>query len=380
MLARLGLVPQPVTVLILAPAAAHAAGRLETHLDAIRGALAVRHAARFAATGADAVVVHRELPDDTPFGTRVRRLVADHGWGGIVVLGAGSLPLATDDDRRAFVEAARASEPAALANNAFSGDAVAIACATDALRALPDELASDNVLPRWLAEVGRVPVRDLHGRRDLAFDVDTPLDVLLLATSDRAGAVDLDILPSLPDGDVAAVRERLVALRAVARDPAAELLVAGRIAGADLRAIEHGSRARTRVLIEERGLRTASLAAQRGSPNRRPPRSLLARLLERDGPAHLGELVADHADGALVDTRVLLATRTGADEAGWPSAEDRFASDLLRPELVVDPWLRDLTEAAADAPVPILLGSHTVVGPGAVLALGLPFRPDEARS
>ena len=154
--------------------------------------------------------------------------------------------------------------------------------------------------------------------------------------------------------------------------------VAGRIAGADLRAIEHGSRARTRVLIEERGLRTASLAAQRGRPNRRPPRSLLARLLERDGPERLGELVADHADGALIDTRVLLAARTGADEAGWPSAEDRFASDLLLPDRVGDPWLRDLTAAAADAPVPILLGAHTLVGPGAVLALGLPFAPDAA--
>ena len=368
----------PVTVLILAPAAAHAAGPLESHLDAIRGALAVRHAARFAAAGADAVVVHRELPDDTPFGTRLRRLVRDHGTGGIVVLGAGSMPLASDEDRRLFVEAARASEPSALANNAYSADALAIACAADAVRDLPDDLTSDNALPRWLAEVAAVPVRDVRARRDLAFDIDSPLDVVLLAAADRAAAGDPGDLPSLPDRDVAAVRERLIALRALARDPAAELLLAGRIGSADLRAIEQGSRARTRVLIEERGLRTAALAAQRGQPNRRPPRSLLARLLEREGPDRLGELVADHADGALIDSRVLLAARTGADESGWPSAEDRFASDLLRPELVGDPWLRDLTAATAEAPVPILLGAHTLVGPGAVLALGVPFAHDGA--
>jgi CTP:molybdopterin cytidylyltransferase MocA len=368
----------PVTVVILAPAAAHAAGPLEAHLDAIRGALAVRHAARFAAAGADAVIVHRELPDDTPFGARLRRLLRDHAAGGIVVLGAGSMPLATDEDRRAFVDAARATKPAALANNAFSADAVAIACAADALRDLPDDLHSDNVLPRWLAEVAGVPVRDLRARRDLAFDVDTPLDVLLLAAADGAAAGDPADLPSLPHGDVSAVLERLVAMRALAGDPAAELLVAGRIAGADLRAIEQGSRARTRVLIEERGLRTAYMAAQRGRPNRRPPRSLLGRLLERDGPERLGELVAEHADGALIDTRVLLAARTGADEAGWPPPEDRFASDLLRPELVRDPWLRDLTAAAAGAQVPIVLGAHSLVGPGAVLALGLPFARDEA--
>ena len=165
---------------------------------------------------------------------------------------------------------------------------------------------------------------------------------------------------------------------ALARDPAAELLVAGRIAGDDLRAIERASRARTRVLVEERGLRTAALAAQRGRPNRRPPRSLLARLLDREGPERLGELVADHADGALIDTRVLFAARTGPDEADWPAPEDRFASDLLLPGLVGDPWLRDLTAAAAEAPVPILLGAHTLVGPGALVALGLPFARDGA--
>jgi hypothetical protein len=363
----------PVTVLILAPAVAHGAGPLETQLDAIRGALAVRHAAQFAAAGADAIVVHRELPDDTPFGARLRRLLRDHVTGGIVVLGAGSMPLATDDDRRAFLAAGRSTEPSALANNAYSADVVAIACAAEALRDLPDDLASDNVLPRWLAELARVPVGDLHARRDLAFDVDSPLDAVLLAEADVSRAGDPGGLPALRGRDVGAVRERLVALRALARDPAAELLVTGRVAGADLRGIELGSRARTRVLIEERGLRTAALAGQRGRPNRRPPRSLLARLLERDGPERLGELVADHADGALIDTRVLLAARTGADEAGWPSAEDRFASDLLLADRIGDPWLRDLTASAAEAAVPILLGAHTLVGPGAVLALGLPF-------
>ncbi len=30
--------------------------------------------------------------------------------------------------------------------------------------------------------------------------------------------------------------------------------------------------------------------------------------------------------------------------------------------------------------MPILLGAHTLVGPGAVLALGLPFARDEAAS
>jgi hypothetical protein len=67
---------------------------------------------------------------------------------------------------------------------------------------------------------------------------------------------------------------------------------------------------------------------------------------------------------------VLLADRLGADERRWPAAEDRFASDLLRPDAIDDPWLRALTASAAGARMPILLGGHTLVGPGMALLLG----------
>jgi hypothetical protein len=87
-------------------------------------------------------------------------------------------------------------------------------------------------------------------------------------------------------------------------------------------------------------------------------------LLDDRGPAALGTILAELGDAAAVDTRVLLAHRLGADEGGWPSAEDRFASDLLLAERIEDPWLRALTASARDAAIPVLLGGHTLVGPG----------------
>ena len=74
--------------------------------------------------------------------------------------------------------------------------------------------------------------------------------------------------------------------------------------------------------------------------------------------------MAGLADGAILDTRVLLAHRLGVDERSWPCAEDRFRSDLLLPDAITDGWLAALTRSAAAAPVPILLGAHTLVGPG----------------
>ena len=355
----------PVTVLILDPALAPDAGPLERVLDAAREAIAEHHRREFLAAGAARVVIRREPPDDTPFGARLRRLAGELRPAGLVVIGAGSVPLATPADRRALVEAAAGMRPAALANHRYSADAIAIARADLVLPDLPDSLASDNALPRWLAEVAGVPVRDLRAMRRLAMDVDSPLDLLLLE-----GWRGAPCLPLPDDAEARPVRDRLAALRRLAADPGAELLVTGRTSAADLRWLERSTRSRTRALLEERGLRTAGIGATVGRPNRRPPRSLLGELLDRDGPGSLGRHVAALGDGALLDSRVLMAHRFGGDERGWPSAEDRFASDLLLPDRVRDPWLADLTAGAAEASVPVLLGGHGLVGPGLRLALG----------
>src|SRR4029079_16567847 len=96
----------------------------------------------------------------------------------------------------------------------------------------------------------------------------------------------------------------------------------------------------------------------------RPPRSLLGLLLDDRGPVALGDILGELGDAAVVDSRVALAHRFGVDEISWPTLADRLASDLLRPEEVGDPWLRQLTEAAVRAPLPVLLAGHTLVGRG----------------
>ncbi len=358
------LAPMPrVTILILAPAPVPGSPPLVALIDEARAVLAEHHRRGFLAAGADEVVVRSEPPDHTPFGTRLRRLVDELQPEGLVVLGAGSIPLADEDDRRAFVAAAHAVEPGALTNNWRSGDIVAVACARTVLADLPADLAGDNALPRWLEEVADIGVLNLSARVTLGMDVDSPLDLLLLEARG----------PSLPvpaTGDAGPVRARLDRLRHVISDPGAELLVAGRTSATMVHWLEVATKSRTRVLIEERGLKAASIGATLGRPNRRPPRSTLALLLEANGgPGALGRVVRDLSDGALIDSRVLLAHRLGGDEAAWPTAEDRFASDLLLPHRIRDPWLAELTASAVDAPVPVLLGGHSLVGPGLRLAL-----------
>jgi hypothetical protein len=330
------------------------AGPLERLLDAARRDLTERHIAGFRAAGADDVGIVAGPPDDTPFGVRLRQLVERERPAGLVILGSGAIPLARKRDRRVFVDAARGNRQIALANNRFSADVLAVACA-DRLLELPD-LPGDNALPRWLEEVAGYEVRDLRKRRRLQVDLDSPLD-MIVAGIDEAGPLE-------------PAARALTAVAMVAADRRAELVVAGRTSAATLRWLERNAAARTRAFVEERGLRAASPLAMRDAEEpTRPPQSLLGRLLDVEGPSALGAILAAHGDAAVVDTRVLLAHRLGPDEAAWPPPEDRYASDLLDADAVTDPWLRELTASAAGASIPVVLGGHTLVGPGLPLAL-----------
>jgi hypothetical protein len=356
------LLSAPVLIAILHAEAGPGAGPLTLATIDARRSLADRHAAGFREAGATRVVVVAGPPDDRPFGSRLRELAGEAGDGGLVVLGSGAIPLATLADRRRFVAAAADTKPGALANNRYSADVVAIACAGSVLAALPD-LDTDNALPRWLAEAARIPVTDLRRTTRLGVDIDGALDLVLLGGR-WTSALD-------PDARSAAT-SALEDLRAVASHASAELVVAGRFSSRTLAWLEANTASRTRALVEERGLRTRR-------PGQRPARSVLGMLLDRDGPESLGRHLAELGDAAIVDTRVLLAHRFGAAESGWPGSEDRFASDLLLPDRVDGPWLRAVTSSAVEAPIPILFGGHTLVGPGLRLALGRRRSPARRR-
>ncbi len=201
---------RPVAVRILHPDPGTSAGPIERWVAASRAIVAERHRMGFAAAGADDVRVLVGPPDDTPFGHRLRDLVRAERPAGLVILGSGSIPLATTQDRREFVEVAGSDDRRALANNRYSADIVAIAHASDVLADLPD-LPGDNALPRWLEEVAGSTVHDLRRRWRLAIDIDGPLDVVLIDGHDvaeNAGAAGVDLAPVSGAIDASVARPR----------------------------------------------------------------------------------------------------------------------------------------------------------------------------
>ncbi|HYK95558.1 MAG TPA: hypothetical protein VE011_06820 [Candidatus Dormibacteraeota bacterium] len=358
-----------VAVRILHPPTREDAGELTRFVGRARSIAAEDLERRFRAAGAEDAGIVTSHEDGRSFGERLRGVVAGlEPDAGLVVLGSGSIPLASEGDLRALVDVARSSEARALTNNRYSSDVVAVGQAT-ILASVPD-LPADNLLPRWLTTIAGVAVDELPDRARLAMDIDSPLDLELLRRDHSCPSPLLELAGSMAHR-LTRVADAFDALAALARDPSRELLVAGRLSAATLRTLETGTACRIRALIEERGLRASALLQDEGSRRQRPPASMLGLLLDRDGPASIGALVHGLADGAAIDTRVLLAHRHGPDEAAWPSPEDRYASDLLLADRIRDPWLQQLTLHARSHAIPIALGGHSLVGPGLRLALAV---------
>ena len=273
--------------------------------------------------------------------------------------GAGSLALADDallDDLLAPLHGE------VVANNRFSTDAFVVAGDLGAALEALAGCGSDNAAARALEAAG-FTVRDLAARAWSRFDVDTTLDLALLRLASRmpsgrdlgAGVAGFLAMAQLPGGgglDVPSVES----VGKVMRNRNAELVIAGRLPAAMLTHLESETACRVRAFVEERGMRSVVDAA---------PRSLLARILEREGPAALIAHLASLGDAVVLDTRVLMAARAGsADSTRWPEVEDRFASDFGDAARVRTPWLAELTAAAVAADLPVMLGGHGLVSDG----------------
>ena len=96
-----------------------------------------------------------------------------------------------------------------------------------------------------------------------------------------------------------------------------------------------------------------------GRQARGEARTVLGYLLDAVGLAGLFAALARLGQAVFLDSRVLFAHR-----GRWPSASDRFNSDLYRLDDIRDPWVREFTAAAQRAPVPVLLGGHSLVAGG----------------
>jgi hypothetical protein len=267
-----------------------------------------------------------------------------------VVFGAGALPLLDSDDFAGIAARLAAVDQLVITNNFYSSDLIGWTPGAALARvALPE---SDNPLPRLLAESSNLPVESLPRTIATLLDIDTPTSLAALALYGRTGPRLSRLLRTL-DLDLDRYRQAL----APVTDRTRTLLVAGRVGSHAWQYLERNTACRVRLYAEERGMQADGREAAG------LVRSLLGHFIEAVGMPAAFQTLGGLADAALIDGRVLTAHARRT-----PSREDRFNSDLGRAALIRDPFLRDLTAAAAAAPLPVLLGGHALVS-GGLMAL-----------
>jgi len=288
------------------------------------------------------------------FGRRLAGLIERHQIESAVYFGAGSVPLLRGSDFAAIASGLLSASAVVISNNFYSGDLIAFRPASALLGVDPP--AADNALPRLLRDRAGLESQPLPRSTATQFNIDSPADLVALALHSGAGPRLVRLLSSL-DLDTARYRRCLPLLT----DPLAEVLVAGRVGSQVWQYLESETACRVRIVSEERGMIAAPRLSAGGE--RRGVRSLLAYHLQAVGMTRFFEELATLGDAAFIDTRVLLA-HLGLH----PSRTDRFLSDLGRAGEVEDAFLREFTDAAARAAIPVMLGGHSLVS-GSLMAL-----------
>ena len=301
-------------------------------------------AARAAALGAR---VEMDPPGaDFHWGNRIAALVEKYRAAIPLYVGGGSGALMEVEDWRTLIRRVLDEPGTIVTNNLYSCDFAAWSPG-DALTCI-EPPALDNDLAFRLSEHTQLKVVALPKNAATQLDIDTPTDLLMIVFH-RAVGKTLRAFLDMARLDTA----RVVQILPLVRNRDATLLIAGRVSASMSLFLERETRCQWRIFSEERGMRAS------GREARGEARSLLGFHLDQVGASRFFATLASLADAAIIDSRVLFAHRRLQ-----PTAPDRFHADLLEPEQIGDPFVREFAAAARAASIPVLLGGHSLVSGG----------------
>ncbi len=298
------------------------------------------------------VTLDVDAPDERfHFGRRLVDLIERYDVERVLYTGGGSAPLLHAGRWAGVVDQLGKAERLVITNNVHSSDWAAFTPAQEAASLIADQ-TNDNAIAWTLANEAGFPFRTMQASAGSRFDIDTPIDLLIAQRHPGIGSHLRRYLD-----DLGWTSNPLDEVLTEMRREGGSLMVAGRVSPMAWQALQRATRCWVRVFAEERGMRAS------GRQRRGEVRSLLSNYLELVGVRAFFDAIGELVNGVLLDNRVILASR-----GLWPSALDRFNSDLYRWDEIEDPFLRDLTRAAAETSVPVVMGGHTVAA-GGLMAL-----------
>ncbi|HHY34969.1 MAG TPA: hypothetical protein GX510_04945 [Firmicutes bacterium] len=279
------------------------------------------------------------------FGNELRDVIVEYGIDNVLYLSGGAVPLMTESEFLQIALELKRRKNVVVMNNVQSADLIAFspARAIDEIP-LPDR---DNPLGTLLKDIGLRRVLVPNSGR-VNFDVDTPTDVLILGLHPSCGKRAKKAIQNLSWN-----RENIMKAWDLLRDGCREIAVLGRVGPSVITYINSNMVHRMRVFSEERGMKAL------GREDQGMVVSLIGHVIEALGAEQFFRYLGSVADCAFFDTRVVFSHLKKRF-----SDRDRFNSDLMRWDMIEDPWLRDFTRASQEASIPIVLGGHSLVSAG----------------
>ena len=261
-------------------------------------------------------------------------------------IGGGSGGLMSVDDWRAIAQRVANENGIVVTNNFYSTDFAAWSPGEALKEIEPPSL--DNDLAYRLGERAKLQVMPLNKNAATQLDIDTPNDLLTIGLHPAVG----NHLRAFLDSSHLDTT-RVTQTQALLANRSSQLLVTGRVSAAMALFLERSTPCQWRIFSEERGMRAS------GRDERGLVRSLLGFHLDTVGAENFFATLTNLCDAAIIDSRVLFTHRHLR-----PTAPDRFYSDLLEPDSIRDPWIKEFTHAARAASIPILFGGHSLVSGG----------------
>jgi CTP:molybdopterin cytidylyltransferase MocA len=295
-----------------------------------------------AQAAAMAVAVVPSPPGPFHFGRALQALIHERTLTHVICMGGASAPLIPAREFSRLAGLLRERKNIVVANNAQSADIIGFTPAGAIDRIDPPR--DDNFLGHLLREAGLEGVL-LPNSASVNFDLDTPADLMVMALLPRGGPRAAAGLRGL-GLDLG----RLKRFQHLLATKGAELGLIGRVSPVVVNFLNQHFAVRVRIFSEERGMKAL------GRLERGEVVSLIGLVIERLGPTEFFACLARVCNGVLFDTRPVMAQLApGVGES------DRFHSDLGQADRIAHPVVRELTRAALEAPIPVVLGGHTLV-------------------
>ncbi len=287
-----------------------------------------------------------EASEEFHFGENLRNIIRDKQLANVLYMGGAAAPLISSEELSYIRILLEQHKGVVTANNYYSADMVGFnpAVAIEDINLPP----IDNMLPSIIVQQGGLKFIPLKRTLGIQFDLDTPAELVVLASHPRVG---VNTKATLLDSNLdVTVCNRI---KQVLKNPQADLVVFGRVNSQIFKLLDELTKCRIRLYSEERGLKSL------GRDKRGEVKSLIAEAVRVLGYNDFFKFLAQISNGAILDTRIIFS------HLNWDlSQSDRFYSDLGKIDKITHPGLKEFTKAGYEADIPIMFGGHSLVTGG----------------